>query len=292
MSSAESIKFIENIVRAEVQQSALQSTMAGDMPGQHEMYVKRICDSLWDGKSKSWPSEDQKRLIQDLYTTRLEACQPKLKKYLDDTELIFKIDNSLITALSQQTEISSDQSTVEESYESQEAKDRDEAARNHLGDRYFIFEQYQKGVVTRRAQAPGPFGRPIDFKDIPAENGKKKCPWPGCPETLSSNGIKRHYQQMHAKDPTKSIFCPFCPHTEYRGDSTIEKHLKNKHPDFYQKIAHKLDKRTRKKSVPENGAREVAQSNEGCEMQGVEDEGDEALGYQEMEYEEMADALP
>lgn len=69
---------------------------------------------------------------------------------------------------------------------------------------------------------------PICSVPLNAE-GKKECPV--CHKWFKPGSIQRHHQQRHAHDVQYAIYCPVedCNHVEWRGDSTIDEHLRKEH---------------------------------------------------------------
>lgn len=115
--------------------------------------------------------------------------------------------------------------------------------------------------------------------------GKKECP--ECHKMFQPGSIRRHHQQMHAHDVRYAIYCPKenCDHVEWRGDSTIDDHLRKEHNLFLGKTKTKMDtgktKGTAKNNATklvssESRGREDSQAEQAEEFQGGD--GGEAMG--------------
>lgn len=128
--------------------------------------------------------------------------------------------------------------------------------------------------------------------------GKKECP--ECHKMFRPGSIQRHHQQMHAHDVRYAIYCPKedCDHVEWRGDSTIDDHLRKEHNLVLGKNKTKMGtgktkgtarNKTTKLVSSESRGREDDQAGQGEEFQG---DGGEAIGNEmvdsEMIYEDIA----
>lgn len=115
--------------------------------------------------------------------------------------------------------------------------------------------------------------------------GKKECP--ECHKMFRPGSIQRHHQQMHAHDVRYAIYCPKedCDHVEWRGDSTIDDHLRQEHNLVLGKNKTKMGtaktKGTAKNKITklvssESRGREDDQAGQAEEFQGGD--GGEAMG--------------
>lgn len=108
-----------------------------------------------------------------------------------------------------------------------------------------------------------------------------------CHKWFQPGSIQRHHQQVHAKDVRFAIYCPVkdCNHVEWRGDSTIDEHLRKEHNlslgNTKTKTGTGKDKATKRVSSEGRG-REDDQAEQAEEFQGGY--GGEAMG------DEMVDA--
>lgn len=73
---------------------------------------------------------------------------------------------------------------------------------------------------------------------IPLNDDKKTKNCPKCGKSISLNGIKRHYQITHVKDPRLVIYCPApgCRFACWRADATIMDHMAYHHEDLHREI--------------------------------------------------------
>lgn len=96
----------------------------------------------------------------------------------------------------------------------------------------------------------------LNFCSIPLndDNRTKNCP--ECGKAITSNGIKRHYQITHEKDPRWVIYCPAprCKFECWRGDATILTHMAYHHEDLHRKTFGQED--VQKQAVARDKARE------------------------------------
>lgn len=78
----------------------------------------------------------------------------------------------------------------------------------------------------------------INFCSIPLNDDNKTKNCPKCGKAISFNGIKRHYQITHEKDPRWVIYCPApgCKFECWRGDATILTHMAYHHEDLHREI--------------------------------------------------------
>lgn len=109
--------------------------------------------------------------------------------------------------------------------------------------------------------------------------GKKECPV--CHEWFLPGSIQRHHQQRHAQDVRYAIYCPKkdCNHVEWRGDSTIDDHLRKVHNLFLGNTKTKMGTGRNKatKLVSSDGrGREDDQAEQAEKVQGGY--GGEAMG--------------
>lgn len=78
----------------------------------------------------------------------------------------------------------------------------------------------------------------MNFCSIPLndDNRTKNCP--KCGKAITYNGIKRHYQITHEKDPRWVIYCPApgCKFECWRGDATILTHMAYHHEALHREI--------------------------------------------------------
>ncbi|KAG6358922.1 hypothetical protein INS49_012442 [Diaporthe citri] len=118
------------------------------------------------------------------------------------------------------------------------AIERDEAARKNLDKYYEPCQQGRKDLIIRRAKEPEGNIDLFDHKAVPLNDDKRTKNCPKCGKSVTSNGIKRHVQITHEKDPRWVIYCPApgCKYECWRGDATILAHMAYYHEGLHREI--------------------------------------------------------